>query len=118
MNRLGIVIDASHSSDATFDQLLALSKYPILLSHSSLRSAHDHPRNLDEGRLKALAAKGGAMCISTIYMSEMNMSPERAKLFGEYAHMCDMTPEAPAELTRQGRETVASEQSGAAGSGD
>src|SRR3546814_3295940 len=76
MNRLGIVIDASHSSDATFDQLLALSKYPILLSHSSLRSAHDHPRNLDEGRLKALAAKGGAMCISTIYMSEMNMRSE------------------------------------------
>ena len=41
MNRLGIVIDASHSSDATFDQILQLSKYPILLSHSSLRSAHD-----------------------------------------------------------------------------
>src|SRR3546814_16599564 len=79
-------LDASHSSDATFDQLLALSKYPILLSHSSLRSAHDHPRNLDEGRLKKLAAKGGAMCISTIYMSDMNMSPARAKLFGEYEH--------------------------------
>src|SRR3546814_6799085 len=80
MNRLGIVIDASHSSDAAFDQLLALSKYPILLSHSSLRSAFDHPRNLDEGRLKALAAKGGAMCISTIFMSPMNMSPARAEL--------------------------------------
>src|SRR3546814_2948675 len=77
MNRLGIVIDASHSSDAAFDQLLELSKYPILLSHSSLRSAFDHPRNLDEGRLKALAAKGGTMCISTIFMFTMNMSPAR-----------------------------------------
>ena len=114
MNRLGIVIDASHSSDATFDQLLQLSKYPILLSHSSLRSAHDHPRNLDEGRLKALAAKGGAMCISTIYMSEMNMSPERAKLFGEYEHIGEMTPEAQAELTRQWRELDKSEQMWAA----
>jgi len=114
MNRLGIVIDASHSSDATFDQLLALSKYPILLSHSSLRSAHDHPRNLDEGRLKALAAKGGAMCISTIYMSEMNMSPERAKLFGEYEHIGEMTPEAQAELTHQWRELDKSEQMWAA----
>src|SRR3546814_4520683 len=110
MNRRGIVIDASHSADATFDQRLALSKYPILLSHSSLRSAHDHPRNLDEGRLKALAAKGGAMCISTIYMSEMNMSPERAKLFGEYEHIGAMTPEAQAELTRQWPELDASEQ--------
>src|SRR3546814_13347903 len=106
----GIVIDASHSSDATFDQLLALSKYPILLSHSSLRSAHDHPRNLDEGRLKALAAKGGAMCISTIYMSEMNMSPERAKLFGEYEHIGEMTPEETAELTSPWRELDESEQ--------
>ena len=114
MNRLGIVIDASHSSDATFDQLLQLSKYPILLSHSSLRSAHDHPRNLDEGRLKALAAKGGAMCISTIYMSEMKMSPERAKLFGEYEHIGEMTPEAQAELTRQWRELDKSEQMWAA----
>src|SRR3546814_12665881 len=81
---------------------------------SSLRSAHDHPRNLDEGRLKALAAKGGAMCISTIYMSEMNMSPERAKLFGEYEHIGEMTPEAQAELTRQWRELDESEQMWAA----
>jgi len=104
MNRLGIVIDASHSSDATFDQLLALSKYPILLSHSSLRSAHEHPRNLDEGRLKALAAKGGAMCISTIYMSEMTMSPARAKLFADYERIGELSPEAQADLTRQWRE--------------
>src|SRR3546814_12878663 len=114
MNRLGIVIDASHSSDATFDQLLALSKYPILLSHSSLRSAHDHPRNLDEGRLKKLAAKGGAMCISPIYMSDMNMSPARAKLFGEYEHIGDLTPEAHADLARQCRELDNDEQKWAA----
>ena len=114
MNRLGIVIDASHSSDATFDQLLELSKYPILLSHSSLRSAHDHPRNLDEGRLKKLAEKGGAMCISTIYMSEMNMSPARAKLFGEYEHIGDLSPEAQADLVRQWRELDKTEQMWAA----
>jgi membrane dipeptidase len=114
MNRLGIVIDASHSSDATFDQLLALSKYPILLSHSSLRSAHDHPRNLDEGRLKALAAKGGAMCISTIYMSEMNLSPARAELFGKYEHIGEMTPAEQADLTRRWRELDKTEQMWAA----
>ena len=104
MNRLGIVIDASHASDAAFDQLIALSKYPILLSHSSLRSAYDHPRNLDEDRLKALAAKGGAMCISTIYMSKMSMSPARAKLFADYERIGEMSPEAQADLTRQWRE--------------
>ena len=104
MNRLGIVIDASHSSDAAFDQILALSKYPILLSHSSLRSAYDHPRNLDEGRLKALAAKGGAMCISTIFMSEMNMSPARAELFGKYERIGSLSPAGQADLNRQWRE--------------
>ncbi|PZQ24154.1 MAG: peptidase M19 [Sphingopyxis macrogoltabida] len=109
MNRLGIVIDASHSSDAAFDQMLELSKYPILLSHSSLRSAHDHPRNLDEGRLKALAAKGGAMCVSTIFLSEMNMTPARAKLFGDYERIGELTPEAQAELTRHWRELDQSE---------
>lgn len=104
MNRLGIVIDASHSSDAAFDQMLELSKYPILLSHSSLRSAFDHPRNLDEGRLKALAAKGGAMCISTIFMSPMNMSPARAELFGKYERIGQITPAEQADLNREWRE--------------
>ncbi|WP_428627269.1 dipeptidase [Sphingopyxis sp.] len=114
MNRLGIVIDASHSSDAAFDQMLALSKYPILLSHSSLRSAYNHPRNLDEGRLKALAAKGGAMCISTIFMSEMNMSPTRADLFGKYERIGQMSPAEQVALTRQWRELDKTEQMWAA----
>ncbi len=109
MNRLGIVIDASHSSDAAFDQMLALSKYPIILSHSSLRSAHDHPRNLDEARLKALAAKGGAMCISTIFMSDMNMTPARAELFGQYERIGTMTAAEQAELNRKWRELDKSE---------
>ncbi|MGV3730231.1 MAG: dipeptidase [Sphingopyxis sp.] len=104
MNRLGIVIDASHSSDAAFDQMLELSKYPIILSHSSLRSAYDHPRNLDEARLKALAAKGGAMCISTIFMSEMNMTPARGELFGQYERIGTMPPAEQAELNRKWRE--------------
>ena len=109
MNRLGMVIDASHSSDATFDQILELSKYPVILSHSSLKSANDNPRNLDEGRLRALAAKGGAMCVSTIFLSDMNMSAERAKLFGMYENIGKMTPTEQADLTRRWRELDKSE---------
>lgn len=114
MNRLGMVIDASHSSDTTFDQMLELSKYPILLSHSSLRSAHEHPRNLDEGRLRKLAAKGGAMCVSTVFLSEMNLSPERAELFGAYERIGSMTPAQQADLTRRWRELDKTEQMWAA----
>jgi len=103
MNRLGMVIDASHASDAAFDQMLELSKAPILLSHSSLRSTFDHPRNLDEDRLRKLAAKGGAMCISTIFMSEMNMTPARAELFAAYENAGSLSPDEQAELVRKWR---------------
>lgn len=103
MNRLGIVIDASHASDAAFDQMLELSSTPILLSHSSLRSTFDHPRNLDEERLRKLAAKGGALCISTIFMSPMNMTPARAELFAAYENAGNLAPEQQADLVRKWR---------------
>lgn len=114
MNRLGIVIDASHASDAAFDQLLALSKYPILLSHSSLRSAHNHPRNLDEERLRKLAAKGGAMCLSTVFLSDMNMSSARAALFGKLERIGTLTPAEQADLNREWRALDAKERMWAA----
>lgn len=104
MNRLGIVIDLSHSADSTFDDMLALSKTPVLLSHTSPRWAFDHPRNLDDARIRKLAGKGGAICMSTIYMSPMNLTPERAKLFDEYEHISELSPEKQAELVRQWRE--------------
>ena len=103
MNRLGMVIDASHSSDATFDQMLELSRTPLLLSHSSGRQAFDHPRNLDDARLRKLAAKGGAICVSTIFLSNMNLGPERAKMFGEYEHIADLSPVQQADLARRWR---------------
>lgn len=103
MNRLGMVVDASHASDAAFDQMLELSTVPIILSHSSLRSAHDHPRNLDEGRLRKLAAKGGAMCVSTVFLSDMNLTPERAELFGRYERIATLSQAEQADLTRRWR---------------
>lgn len=103
MNRLGMVIDGSHASDAAFDQLLELSKTPIILSHTSPRSVHDHPRNLDDDRIRRLAAKGGAMCMSTIFMSEMNLTPERAELFDRYERIAQLSEAEQAELIRQTR---------------
>jgi membrane dipeptidase len=63
-NRLGIVLDASHASDDVLDQLIALSKTPVLLSHSGLKAVFDHPRNIDDERLKKLAASGGVIQIN------------------------------------------------------
>jgi membrane dipeptidase len=65
MNRLGIMIDVSHISDQAFDQVLALSKAPVIASHSSAR--HFTPgweRNLDDQRIVKLASRGGVMLIN------------------------------------------------------
>ena len=74
-NRLGMMLDASHSSDDVLDQMMALSKTPIILSHSGCKAVFDHPRNVDDGRLKALAADGGVIQINT-YSSYLIASPK------------------------------------------
>ncbi|MFL9842265.1 dipeptidase [Sphingomonas sp. ST-64] len=104
MNRLGIVIDASHASDAAFDQMVELSRAPILLSHSSGRAAYDHPRNLDDARIRKLAASGGAMCISTIFLSELNLDGERGELFARYEQIGTMNPAEQVALAKKWRE--------------
>jgi membrane dipeptidase len=78
-NRLGIVLDASHSSDDVFDQLLTLSKTPIILSHSGCKAVFDHPRNIDDGRLRALAAKDGVIQVTAYssYLVATPRNPER-----------------------------------------
>ena len=78
-NRLGIVIDASHASDLAFDQMLALSTTPIILSHSGAKAVFNHPRNIDDERIKALAAKGGVIQINS-YSDYMIRVPGRPEL--------------------------------------
>ncbi|HEX7768621.1 MAG TPA: membrane dipeptidase, partial [Dokdonella sp.] len=63
-NRLGIVLDASHASDQVFDQLLELSRSPIVLSHSGADAVFDHPRNIDDARIRRLAEKGGVLQVN------------------------------------------------------
>ena len=67
-NRLGVMIDASHASDQVFDQMIELSKTPIILSHSGVKAVFNHARNLDDERLKALAAHGGVIQINSVYL--------------------------------------------------
>ena len=83
-NELGIILDASHSSDDVFDQMVAQSKVPIILSHSGCRAVHDHPRNIDDDRLKKLAATGGVIQINSFnsYLVTVPPNPEREKLQG------------------------------------
>ena len=64
MNRLGMLIDVSHASDRTFEDVLATTRAPILASHSSARALCDSPRNLTDDQLRAIAANGGAVMVN------------------------------------------------------
>lgn len=61
MNRLGIIIDVSHMSEATFWDVIKYSEAPVIASHSGAYGIKNHPRNLNDRQLKALASKGGVM---------------------------------------------------------
>lgn len=77
MNRLGVVPDLSHSSDAALADALRLSKSPIILSHSGCRAIYDHPRNVSDDQLRALAAQGGVIQINSVYLRKAEPNPER-----------------------------------------
>jgi membrane dipeptidase len=64
MNRLGMMVDVSHVSDATFYHVLETSSAPVIASHSCCRALCDAPRNLDDAMIKALAARGGVLHIT------------------------------------------------------
>ena len=66
MNRLGIMVDLSHAGEKSFYDALELSRTPIVCSHSSCRALCDHPRNLTDNQMRALAQHGGVMQV-TLY---------------------------------------------------
>ena len=72
INRLGILVDISHASEASFYGALEASNAPVIASHSSARALCNHPRNLDDSQLKAIAAKGGVVnvCLYTGFIKQ------------------------------------------------
>lgn len=64
MNRLGILIDVSQTSPASFDDVLRVSKHPVIASHSNCSGVHPHRRNLTDEQLRALARNGGLIGIT------------------------------------------------------
>ena len=64
MNRLGILVDVSHISDAAFYDVLECSTKPVVATHSCCRALADHPRNMTDDMIRALAAKGGVIQIN------------------------------------------------------
>ena len=64
MNRLGMLADVSHISDEAFYDVLNCSSKPVVATHSCCRALADHPRNMTDDMIRALAAAGGVMQIN------------------------------------------------------
>ena len=100
MNRLGIMVDVSHVSDDTFFQVMALSKAPVLASHSSCR--HFTPgfeRNMSDEMIVELAKKDGVIMINfgssfidDIYLKKSEQAREDLKLYREEHQLEDTDP--------------------------
>lgn len=84
MNRLGMMVDVSHVSDETFWDVMRVTRAPIIASHSSVRAVADHPRNLDDAMLRALAANDGVVMINFYsgYDDASLVSPIRELVLG------------------------------------
>lgn len=86
MNRLGIMVDISHAAESTFFDVLEASTQPIIASHSSARALCNHPRNLTDEQLKALAAKQGVVQVC-LYKGFINEDAEKASLTDAIRHI-------------------------------
>ena len=88
MNRLGILVDLSHGSERSFYDALDISTKPIVCSHSSCRALCDHPRNLTDDQLRALAAKGGVAQVT--FYSGFLRTDGQASILDAVAHLNHM----------------------------
>ena len=68
MNRLGMMIDVSHISDEAFYDVLEITTAPVIASHSNARSVYNHPRNISDEMLTALAENGGVVQVPLLYV--------------------------------------------------
>ena len=77
-NRLGIILDASHASDAALRDMMAVSETPVILSHSGPDGVYEHPRNVPDHLLVEVAEQGGVVHVNAYgaYLEALEPTPE------------------------------------------
>ncbi|MHB8902874.1 MAG: dipeptidase, partial [Thermoguttaceae bacterium] len=90
MNRLGIMVDVSHVAAASLRDVLTTSRAPVLASHSGCKGVYDHRRNLDDGQLRELAARGGVIQVVAVPEFLTPRADQRQKALEELAERVRM----------------------------
>ena len=111
MNRIGMIVDISHVSDATIRDVLAVSRAPVMASHSSCRALSSMPRNLTDEQIKQIAAKGGVVMINVgsgflDQKSYDQFAALLAKVRPEYARLKATYAKDPARLRKEMQELL------------
>jgi membrane dipeptidase len=93
MNRQGMLVDISHVGDKTFYDALEVSKAPMIASHSSCRALCNHPRNMTDDMIKALAAKGGVIQINyeRSFIDQAYKDAYEKETGGVVSHLAEVT---------------------------
>lgn len=103
MNELGMVVDLSHASEQAFYDALDASGRPVIASHSGCAALHDHPRNVNDDQLRALAAAGGVLGVvfcAAFLDAGANRVEEELRESGDYRPIED--PNETARFLAQG----------------
>jgi len=92
LNDLGVLIDVSQLSDAAFDQVLTLSRAPVIATHSDVRTLVDSPRNLTDAQLDRLKAHGGVIGINAFSAYLRARSPKTLQAVAELQAAFGLSP--------------------------
>ncbi len=98
MNRLGMMVDVSHPSKGAMMQMVALSKAPIIASHSAVRAVANHSRNMDDEMLMALKQSGGVIQIVGLGSFLKIDPPQRATAIADLRRQLEVRPPRRAPL--------------------
>ncbi|MBU79696.1 MAG: membrane dipeptidase [Flavobacteriales bacterium] len=108
MNRLGIMVDVSHGSDSLFYDTIALSKAPIIASHSNARKVTNHERNMTDEMLKLMAKNGGVVQLTMLsnYLREVPPNAEKDSAIAALRSSMKPVAEMTEEEQNEARESI------------
>ncbi len=90
MNRLGIVVDAAHIHERGFWDIIETSTKTVVVSHGNARALVDHPRNITDEQIRAVARTGGVVGVTLVFRFLANKNPSVESVVDHIQHIADL----------------------------